>query len=108
MPAARRLLRRVDRAVIARAAGIIKLLGHRERLMILEALERDELTVGEICEVCDLEQAVCSQHLGRLRRSGVVAGRKDGLNVYYRVIDPKVHHVLECIRRCDLGGAPGN
>ena len=103
MPAARRLLRRVDRAVIARAAGIIKLLGHRERLMILESLERDELTVGEICEVCELEQAVCSQHLGRLRRSGVVACRKDGLNVFYRVVDPKVHHVLECIRSCDLG-----
>jgi ArsR family transcriptional regulator len=102
MPAAKRLLRRVDRAVIARAAGIIKLLGHRERLMILEALERGELTVGEICEVCDLEQAVCSQHLGRLRRLGVVTARKHGLNVHYRIIEPKVYHILRCIRTCDI------
>jgi ArsR family transcriptional regulator, virulence genes transcriptional regulator len=102
MPAAKRLLRKVDRGVIERAAGIIKLLGHRERLMILEALEQGELTVGEICEVCDLEQAVCSQHLGRLRRSGVVACRKDGLNVHYQIIEPKVYHILHCIRACDV------
>ncbi|HEV8357160.1 MAG TPA: metalloregulator ArsR/SmtB family transcription factor [Gemmatimonadales bacterium] len=103
MPAAKRLLRRVDRGVVARAAEIIKLLGHRERLMILEALEQGELTVGEICELCDLGQAVGSQHLARLRRQGVVACRKEGLNVYYRIVEPKVHHILECIRRCDLG-----
>ena len=59
MPAAKRLLRRVDRGLVARAAEIIKLLGHRERLMMLEALEQGELTVGEICELCDLGQAVC-------------------------------------------------
>jgi DNA-binding transcriptional ArsR family regulator len=103
MPAAKRLLRRVDRGVVARAAEIIKLLGHPERLMILEALEQGELTVGEICELCDLGQAVCSQHLARLRRQGVVSCRKEGLNVYYRIVEPKVHHILECIRRCDLG-----
>ena len=101
-PASKRLLRRVDRTVIARAAGIIKLIGHPERLMILEALEQGELTVGEICEVCDLEQAVCSQHLSRLRRLGVVDGRKNGLNVHYRITEPKVYHILRCIRTCDI------
>jgi ArsR family transcriptional regulator len=95
-------LRKADRAVLARAAEIIKLLGHRERLMILEALEPGELTVTEICEECRLEQAICSQHLRRLRHLKVVACRKDGLHVYYRVIEPKVHHILECIRSCDI------
>ena len=95
-------LRKADRVVLARAAEIIKLLGHRERLMILEALEPGELSVTEICEQCGLEQAIGSQHLRRLRQLKVVAGRKDGLNVYYRVIEPKVHHILECIRSCDI------
>lgn len=95
-------LRRANPVVLARAAEIIKLLGHRGRLMMLEALEGRELTVTEICGSCGLEQAICSQHLRRLRQLKVVACRKDGLNVYYRVIEPKVHHILECIRSCDI------
>ena len=103
MTATRRgLLRRVDRDLVARAARIIKLMGHPERLMILEALEPGELTVTEICEVCDLAQAVCSQHLHRLRELEVVACRKEGLNVYYRIVEPKVRHILHCIRTCDI------
>jgi ArsR family transcriptional regulator len=102
MPGSRELLRRVDPGVLARAAEIIKLLGHRERLMILEALERGELSVTEICELCELPQAICSQHLRRLRQLKVVSCRKAGLNVHYRVIEPKVHHILECIRTCDI------
>jgi DNA-binding transcriptional ArsR family regulator len=97
----RPLLRAVDPAVLARAAEIIKLVGHRERLTILESLERGELTVSEICRQCELPQAICSQHLRRLRQLEVVACRKEGQHVYYQVIEPKVHHILECIRTCD-------
>jgi DNA-binding transcriptional ArsR family regulator len=100
--AARPLLRRVNPAVLARAADIIKLLGHPERLTILEALEHGECTVSEICELCALPQAICSQHLRRLRQLKVVACRKDGLNVHYRITEPKVHHILACIRSCDI------
>ena len=102
MPRSRELLRRLDSGVLARAAEIIKLMGHRERLMILEALERGERSVTEICEVCVLPQAICSQHLRRLRQLKVVSCRKERFNVYYRVIEPKVHHILECIRTCDI------
>ena len=98
----RPLLRRINPSVLARAAEIIKLLGHRERLLILEALEPGELTVSELCALCRLPQAICSQHLRRLRQLKVVACRKEGLNVYYRTIEPKVGHVLQCIRSCDV------
>jgi ArsR family transcriptional regulator len=92
------LLRRVDRRVLERAADILKLLGHRERLMILEAIEPGERMVSDICDACDLEQAVCSQHLRRLRQLKVVTCRREGANVYYRVVEPKVHHILNCMR----------
>lgn len=96
------LLRRVDPDLLARAAEIIKLLGHDERLKILEVLERGEKTVTEIRELCGLEQPICSQHLRRLRLLNVVATRKQGHHVFYRVVEPKVYHILECIRQCDV------
>jgi len=100
-PVARQLVRGIDPAMLKRAADIIKLLGHPDRLKIVEALQPAELSVTEICEICGLEQAICSQHLSRLRQHKVVTARKDGLHVRYRVIEPKVHHILECIRQCD-------
>ncbi len=101
MSKAKALVRGIDPAMLQRAASIIKLLGHPERLKIVEALEGTERSVSEICEICDLEQAICSQHLSRLRRHQVVSARKDGQHVRYRVVEPKVHHILECIRKCD-------
>ena len=97
----RTLLRRIDPQVLARAAEIIKLLGHAERLKIVEVLERGEATVSEIREALGLPQAIVSQHLARLRGYNVVAAQRDGVHVRYRVIEPKVHHILSCIRACD-------
>jgi DNA-binding transcriptional ArsR family regulator len=99
--AAKPLLRRIDPGVLGRAAQIIKLLGHRERLMIVEALEGGERTVSDIYGRCNLDQAICSQHLRKLRELGVVEARKQGLNVHYRIVEPKVYHILNCIRKCD-------
>lgn len=98
----RALLRGIDPRVLQRAAEIIKLLGHAERLKIVEVLEGGEHTVGELCELCGLEQAICSQHLGRLRALHVVAARKQGQHVIYRLVEPKVPMILECIRKCDI------
>jgi DNA-binding transcriptional ArsR family regulator len=78
MPA-KRLLRRIDPAVLARAADIIKLLGHPERLKIVEVLERGEASVSEIRDAVDVPQAIVSQHLARLRGANVVAARRDGV-----------------------------
>ena len=98
----RPLLRGIDPGVLRRAAEIIKLLGHPERLKLVEALEGGERAVGELGELCGLEQAICSQHLRRLRQLGVVATRKEGLHVFYRLVEPKVPMILECIRKCDV------
>ena len=82
---------------LTRTAGIIKLLGHRERLVILETLGAGECTVSELCRACGLGQAICSQHLRRLRALDVVSCRRDGQNVHYRIIEPRVRRILDCI-----------
>ncbi|MCA9738130.1 MAG: metalloregulator ArsR/SmtB family transcription factor [Gemmatimonadota bacterium] len=96
------LVRSADPAVLRRAAEIIRMLGHPERLKIVEVLERGETTVTEIQEAVGLPQASVSQHLARLRGCDVVASRRDGVHVHYRIIEPKVSHILNCIRTCDL------
>jgi DNA-binding transcriptional ArsR family regulator len=87
------LLRGIDPAALSRAADAIKLLGHPERLKIVEVLEMGEATVSAIQEQLDMPQAIVSQHLAKMRGYGIVR---------YRIVEPKVRHILECIRKCDV------
>ena len=94
------LIRCMDSAVLAKAADVIKVVGHPDRLRILEMLEEGEKAVGEIQELLDLPQAIVSQHLAKMRGWNIVEPRRDGIHVYYRIVEPKVKHILECIRHC--------
>jgi ArsR family transcriptional regulator len=71
-------------------------------LKIVEVLEAGEATVSDIQEKLDLEQAVVSQHLAKLRGAGVVSARRDGVHVFYQLLEAKVPHILNCIRTCDM------
>ena len=89
--------------MILDAAEVLKCIGHPTRLAILEMLdERGEQNVRAIQDALGLDQPTTSQHLGLMRDKGIVVGRREGVNVYYRVRDEKVTRVLECIRHCDV------
>lgn len=80
-------------------ARMLRCLGHPVRLRIIDLLERTgEATVTEIHEALELEQALCSQHLNLMRDKGVLARRRDGVHVYYRLGDPRSLKVLSCLR----------
>jgi ArsR family transcriptional regulator len=89
--------------VLARAAEVIKCLGHPLRLRLVEALESGEKAVGELQDYSGASQTAVSQHLGSLRARGIVDSRRDGTHVYYHITEPKVTSILNCIRRYDLG-----
>ncbi len=92
----------IDVRVLEAAAGVIKMLGHPMRLRIVELLEGGERTVGELTAALDAEQAIVSQQLVKLRRKGIVSGRRRGVNVYYRVENARVLKILDCVRGCDV------
>ena len=85
--------------LVETTARMLKCLGHPIRLRILDLLEtKGECTVTEVHEALDLEQAVCSQHLNLMRDKGILARRKEGVHVYYRLGDPRATKVLGCLR----------
>lgn len=89
----------LDARRVAETARMLRCLGHPLRLRIIDLLERKgELTVTEIYEALDLEQAVCSQHLTLMRDKGILGHRRDGVNVFYRIGDSRAHKVLACLR----------
>ena len=77
-------------------AEICKTLANPKRLEILNALGKAEVSVAQLVRTLRLPKANVSQHLAVLRSRGVVKARREGLNVYYRVANPKI------IRACNL------
>jgi ArsR family transcriptional regulator len=88
--------------ILERAARVIRILGHPLRLRLLERLEAGEVNVTDLVHASGATQALVSQHLGILRAEGVVGTRRDGGRIYYRITEPKVHRILDCIRDCDM------
>jgi len=79
-------------------AELLQALAHPVRLEILEVLRDGEQCVCHLESVLGLRQAYMSQQLMALRKVGLVAHRKDGLRVYYRVLDPGVYAILDVAR----------
>ena len=76
-------------------SDIFKAMAHPTRLRILHYLRNGERCVCEIYPALDLEQSNISRHLAILRKEGILAMRKEGLNVYYRVNDPKIFNIMD-------------
>lgn len=79
-------------------AELLKALAHPVRLQILEILREGEQCVCHIEATLGQRQSYISQHLMLLRKVGVVADRKDGLRVYYRVLDSSVYAIVDVAR----------
>ena len=83
-----------------RRVAVFKALGHETSVRMVEILAREgEKCVGELVERLGFDQSTISKHLAVLRVAGVVASRKEGLNVVYRLRTPCVYQFIRCIDR---------
>jgi ArsR family transcriptional regulator len=84
-------------------AEFFRILGHPVRVRTLELLRDGERTVGDLQSALGLDSSGTSQHLGVLRRHGVLESRRDGTSVYYRIKDPLTLKLLEVARQIITG-----
>lgn len=71
-------------------ARIYKILANSKRLEILNNLKTGECGVEKLLEITRLSKANLSQHLALLRHNGLVQTRRKGLNIFYRIVDPRI------------------
>jgi len=85
------------REEVEKAAAIMKALGHPQRLGIARGLARcGGCNVKKIQENTGIPQSTISQHLDRLKNAGLITGERQGNEVIYRLIDPRVKTILQC------------
>jgi len=79
-------------------SNLLKALSHSTRLAILGILREGEQCVCHMEATLGLRQAYISQQLMILKQAGLLDSRRDGLNLYYRVIKPEVFSILDAVR----------
>lgn len=71
-------------------AHIYKILANPKRLEILNILKKQETQVEELLAITGLPKANLSQHLALMRHNGLVVPRREGLKVFYSIVDPRI------------------
>ncbi len=79
------------------AAQLMAMLSNPKRLMILCQLLEGEKSVMSLVDAVGISQSALSQHLAKLRASGLVATRRDAQTIYYRSAGREAVAVLELL-----------
>jgi ArsR family transcriptional regulator, lead/cadmium/zinc/bismuth-responsive transcriptional repressor len=80
----------------AELEGLFKVLANGTRLRMLHAIVKsDELCVTDLAQELNMKPQAVSNQLQRLTDRGMVATRRNGNNVFYRVVDPCVIGLLD-------------
>jgi len=82
----------------AAKAALFRILGHPVRVRILDLLRDGPRSVGDLQAALGLDSSGTSQHLGALRRHGLLESAKEGTSVFYSVKDPRTFELLAVAR----------
>lgn len=86
---------------VEKASSMMKAIAHPLRLAILGHLsEGDECTVSEIHFLLNIGQSTASHHLGIMKDKGILVSRREGKNKIYRIKNPDLKKLVECINVC--------
>jgi DNA-binding transcriptional ArsR family regulator len=89
---------RKEKSIYELQAEICKILSSPKRIEIISALKDGEKTVTELVDILGSPKANVSQHLAVMRLKGILKSRRDGVNIYYSIANPKVVQACALMR----------
>lgn len=84
---------------LCRAAGCLKVLAHPARLRIVDILMQGSYAVHQIAAMCGLPAHQTCEHLRLMLGHGLLGSERHGRTVFYKIANPNLPDILECIRR---------
>ena len=79
-------------------ADLCKIFSNAKRLEIIDSLKDKEMSASELIARIGLSKANLSQHMAVLKLKGVILTRREGVNIYYRIANPKILQACQLIR----------
>lgn len=94
----------MDIEKLDQAAEMLKCIAHPTRLSIIHLLEKnEEMSVSDIHTQLNIEQAVASHHLSKMKSKNVLQSRREGKSSLYSLKNKEFSFVLSCIEKCMKG-----
>jgi ArsR family transcriptional regulator len=88
---------------IEKAAEVFRVMSAPMRLRIISCLCGGEKNVGELLDQIDTTQPNMSQHLNTLYLAGVLDKRRDGVQIYYRIVNNNIVNICRAVcKQTDL------
>ncbi|QDX31681.1 ArsR/SmtB family transcription factor [Dickeya poaceiphila] len=79
------------------AADVLRALANDDRLMLMCFLSQGEASVGQMEQALGIRQPTLSQQLGVMRRLKLVATRREGKQIFYRIEDARILSLLNTL-----------
>ncbi|MDK2800193.1 MAG: hypothetical protein PWP27_285 [Clostridiales bacterium] len=76
---------------------ILKAIAHPVRLCIVRGLIDNQCNVTKMQECLNLPQSTVSQHLTKLKAAGIIEGKRNGLEICYKVVNEDVKKIIEAL-----------
>ncbi|MEK6584582.1 MAG: metalloregulator ArsR/SmtB family transcription factor [Nitrospirota bacterium] len=88
----------MEKEIYEMHASICQIMANAKRLEIISILGNRELIVGDIAEKMEIRMSNLSQHLSIMKAKGILKSRRDGVNIHYRIANPKVVQACKLMR----------
>jgi DNA-binding transcriptional ArsR family regulator len=86
-------------------SALLKALSNRHRLLVLCHLVDGEKSVGQLASFLDIRDSTASQHLALLRRDRIIASRRDGQTIWYRIASEPVLAIMQVLSEAYCAGS---
>ncbi len=82
-------------------ASRLKAIAHPVRIAIIEMLSNDSrLSVTEIYQLLDIEQAAASHHLNIMKNKGILESKREGKKIFYSLQKESLSEIIQCVNKC--------
>ncbi|MDP2424442.1 MAG: metalloregulator ArsR/SmtB family transcription factor [Bacteroidales bacterium] len=93
----------IDIVKLEAAASKLRAMAHPMRIAIIDLLKDEKkLSVTQIYERLNIEQAAASHHLNILKGKGVLVSKRDGKKIFYSLRSKALTDVIYCINKCNI------
>jgi DNA-binding transcriptional ArsR family regulator len=87
----------MQRQALTQVAQLFRTLGEPTRLEILHTLQSGESSVSALVAALGAKQANVSKQLGILKTHGLVMARREGITIYYSIVDPMIFELCQLV-----------
>lgn len=92
---------KIDVDKLEMAASKLRSMAHPMRIAIIDLLIDKQLSVTEIYEKLNIEQAAASHHLNILKSKGILVSKRNGKKIFYSLKSTTLTEIIDCINRCN-------